>query len=267
MKKTLLELVQAVCNDLDFDFVTSWKDTEESEQIGYIVRQAWENMISTREWSQHSQLIDLSASGDNLKPTHMTLPSNIESLDFINYDKKTEDEPRIRYEKIHYKLPEEFLRLTNQEDSESENVLTVIDYTGIKLLIRNDQNPQYWTSFDDDHIVFNSYNFQIENTLQTSKVQAMAFLEPVFTMEDTFIPDLPSKAFSALQAEATSISSLRLKQMADEKAEMQAQKSHRWLSRKDWKAAGGIVYQDYGRKTRKGKFRQPMDKEQVVIYE
>lgn len=65
------------------------------------------------------------------------------------------------------------------------------------------------------------------------------------------VPDLPSEAFSLLFEEALSVCSINYKQMKNEKAEQKSQRQNRWLSRKAWKAKGGLSYDDYGRKTRK----------------
>jgi len=39
--------------------------------------------------------------------------------------------------------------------------------------------------------------------------------------------------------------------MANQKAEQKAGRQQRWLSRKAWRAKGGILYENYGRKGRK----------------
>ena len=84
-----------------------------------------------------------------------------------------------------------------------------------------------------------------------SKTQSLCYVETEFLQEDSFIPNLPDEAFSLLQEEAKSTAFMALKQMANQKAEMKAARQQRWLSRKAWKAHGGIQYDDYGRKGKK----------------
>jgi hypothetical protein len=86
-------------------------------------------------------------------------------------------------------------------------------------------------------------------------------MEPTFTLSSSFTPDLPSEAFSALLAEAKSTCFARIKQMPDakaeqQKAEQQAARQQRWLSRKAWKAKGGIKYPDFGKRKRTGSTRR-----------
>jgi hypothetical protein len=65
-----------------------------------------------------------------------------------------------------------------------------------------------------------------------------------------FIPDLPIEAFPLLEEESKSTAFFTLKQMANQKAEQKANRQSKWLSRKAWRAAGGVKFQNYGRKGR-----------------
>ena len=69
--------------------------------------------------------------------------------------------------------------------------------------------------------------------------------------EDSAVPSLPSEAFSGFLEEAKSTAFFVLKQMANQKAEQKAGRQQRWLSRKAWRTAGGVRYEDYGRKGRR----------------
>jgi hypothetical protein len=112
-------------------------------------------------------------------------------------------------------------------------------------------SPSFWTSFDDDYIVCDSYDAQVDDTLQSSKTQVLAYMEPLWVHNDTAVPDLPSEAFPALLEEAKSTAFLVLKQMANQKAEAKAQRQQRWLSRKAWRTHGGVRYENYGRRSSK----------------
>ena len=248
MKQSLLEIVQDILNDIDGDEVSSIGDTFEAEQVAQIVKSTYFAMISNRNWPHTKRLIYLQASGDDSYPTHVTIQSSIKEMISINYNKVREGETRKRYEPIKWVDPDDFLRHTNRRNSDATNVDVIVDYSGVELLIRNDQHPTYYTSFDDTVLVFDSYDKSVDDTIQESKIQARAYVIPDWLHEDDFIPDLPEEAFTALIEEAKSKASSKLRQLQDAKAEQESVRQQRWLSRKSWRAHGGIQYPDYGRK-------------------
>lgn len=251
MRYTLLEIVQEILSDMDGDNVNSIFDTFESEQVATIVRSSYFSLMSTRDWPHLKKPIQLTPSGDLAKPTHMFVPKDVTRMVFINYDTREPGETKKRYRRMTWREPDEFLQITNQQNSDLSEVDVIVDDSGVELLIRNDRAPSYYTSFDDETLVFNSYDSEVDDTLQNSKVQAQAYVMPDWQMTDTFVPDLPTEAFIALVEEAKSRAMVKLKQMEDPKAEQEAQRQHRWLSRNAWKVKGGIKRPDYGRGSRK----------------
>lgn len=244
---TLLEMVSDIHNDLDLDEINSIDDTVESTQVAQIIKTTFFAMMSNRNWPHLRQTVSLIPSNTSARPTHMGVPNGIKEMVFINYNCVNKDSTRKVYRQMKWLEPDAFLRKANQLNNDNENVDVILDTTGIELLIRNDKQPEYYTSFDDEHIVFDSYNSELESTLQDSKVQALAYIMPSWSQTDSFIPDLPVEAFTALLEEAKSRSALKLKQEADQKAEQEAQRQQRWLSRKAWQVKGGIQYPNYGR--------------------
>lgn len=251
MKWTLLELVTDILSDMDGDNVNSILDTFESEQVAQIVKSSFFAMISTRDWPHLKQLIQLTPSQDPALPTHMYVPDDVTRMVSINYNAAKPNDSRKYYRPVTWREPDDFLRLTNVQNTDSQEVDVVIDPSGIELIIRNNRNPTFYTSFDDKTLVFNSYDKEVEDTLQNDKTQARAYVMPGWQMEDSFIPDLPSEAFIALLEEAKSRAMIKLKQQEDPKAEQEAQRQQRWLSRNAWKVKGGIKTPDYGRNSRK----------------
>lgn len=251
MKLTLLELVQDILSDMDSDQVNSIFDTFESEQVAQIVKTTYYAMMSTREWPHLRETIQLTPSGDLAKPTHMYVPDNVKRMSFINYNIAGEGETRKKYQPVHWREPDEFLQLTNQQNSDSDNVDVIVDDSGVELLIRNNTHPTFYTSFDDKALIFNAYNKAVDDTLQNDKTQAQAYVIPSWSTTDTFVPDLPAEAFIALLEESKSRAMMKLKQMEDAKSEQEAQRQHRWLSRNAWKVKGGIKKPNFGRNSRK----------------
>lgn len=251
MKMSLLQLVQDIANDTSSDFVNSIDDTEDSQIIAQIVKSTYFAMMSNRNWPHLRKSVALTSYGDSSYPVHMRVVENIKELIFLNYNKALSGETQKKYKSVSWEEPDVFLYRTNQNNNDDSTVDTIIDPSGIEILIRNDRAPSYYTSFDDDTVVFDSYDSDIDTVLQASKFQAQAYVIPSWTHTDAFVPDLPAEAFTALLEEAKSRASLKLNKEADQKAEQEAGRQHRWLSRKSWQVNGGIKYPDYGRKSRK----------------
>lgn len=257
-KMNLLEMVHDILSDMNGDYVESINDTDEATQVAQIVKSTYQAMISNRNWPHTARLVSLSPSGDSLKPTHMTINENIKELISIYYDKVKLDDNRMNYDQVPYIDPDQFLRLVNRRNNTDVNTRIVTDASGVKLMIMSNKAPEYFTSFDDNVLVFDSFDSTIESTLQASKVQARAYIIPTFEMEDDFIPDLPDEAFSALLEEAKSKAMFKLKQMQDVKAEQESGRQQRWLSRKSWRAHEKDIYPySYGRKNAKGQRKDP----------
>lgn len=247
-KFTLLEMVQDVLNDLDSDEVNSINDTIESQQVAQIIKTSYYAMLSNRNWPHTRRVTQLDAANDLTKPNYLKIPSNWKEMENFKYDKAKFGATSIDTRDVIYKNPDDFLRYVSFRNSGNSNVRTVSDFSGVKLLIVNDAAPTYWTSFDDQYIVTDSYDSAVDTTLQKNKTQCLAYVEPSWSVSDTFIPDLPTEAFIALVEEAKSAASLKLKQTADQKAEQRSVKQQRWLSRKAWSAKGGVDYPNYGRR-------------------
>lgn len=247
-KKTLLEIVQEILNDMDSDEVTDIDDTVEAQQVASIVESSYFDIIGTRNWPHLRKLIQLDAGGDLTKPNYLRLPDRLKELVTIRYDKRKITDTTSSYRDLKYIYPDEFLKLIEGRRTDNTDVTVVTDFTGAELSIINNRAPEYWTSFDDVYIVTDSYDSAIDNTLKKSKTQCVAYIEPVWERDNDAVPDLPSEAFTNLIEEAKSTAFFVLKQMANQKAEQKAARHSRWLSRKAWKAKGGVRYDDYGRK-------------------
>lgn len=251
MKKSLLQIVQDILNEMDSDTVNDIDDTVESQQIAQIVQGCYYEMLGNRNWPHTRKILQLEASGDLTKPNYMKLPENLKELVFFKYETQKVDETKIVLTDVKYKHPDEFLEYISSRNSDNSNVQIVQDFQGPKLLIFNDTAPQYYTSFDDTYLVTDAYDSTVDDTLQQSKSQIVAYIIPTWTQSNAFVPDLPIDAFPALIEESKSTAFFTIKQMANQKAEQKTTRQNRWLSRKSWRAHGGVRYDDYGRKSRR----------------
>lgn len=255
-KKTLLAIVQNILSAMDADEVNSINDTIEALQVAEVVKTAYEAMSDNRNWPHMHKLATLNGLSDTTKPSHMKMADSVKELTRISYNVRKVNDTQDKFTKIRPATPEVFLDLVNSRDSSKSNVQTIVDFDGGKLFIINDTSPTMWTSFDDQHVVFDSFNNTVDATMQADKSQILAYFDPSpFSLTDSYVPDLPSEAFTALQAEAKSIAFLELNQIANEKAEQTSRRAQSWLSQKSFTAQGGIDYRtNYGR--RGGRARQ-----------
>jgi hypothetical protein len=239
MKKlTVLEIVQDILNDFTSDEVNSINDTLEAMQVAQAVQTTYAHIIDGRDWPHLYKLFQITGWADEDFPTYCTIPENTVEVLWLKYDKK----------KVTYKTPEEFMELVDVRDPTETNVTTITDSSGIDIYVLNNQAPTYWTSFDEKTIVFDAFDSDVEDTIMTSKTQAYGKILPVFTLADSFVPDLPAQAFSYLLAESKAHAATVLQQAPNPKAQEYSITQRRRMSQEAWKVQGGITVPSYGRK-------------------
>lgn len=247
-KLTLLAMVQDILVYTNSDPVNSINDTPEALQVAQIIKTTYNNLISNRNWPQEKRTFALDNVSDTARPNYLQLPEDVKELISISYDQKRDASARKQLEFLEYLSPEEFLHRANSLNETKSNVDLVTDFGGVVYKIRNDIPANYWTSFDDEYIVFNSYDSDVDTTMQNSNSQAIGYVEKAFTFSDNFVPELPTEAFASLLAEAKAEAFSVLRQEINQRVEREAQRQRTWLSRKAWTAKGGVKYPNYGRK-------------------
>ena len=246
-KMTLLEMVQDILSDMDSDEVNSISDTQEATQIAQIVKSTFYNIIDGKDFPHFYEMFQLETVGTS-KPNYLKIPDNIENVSWVKYNTKEKVADKNRYVKIKYLTPEEFVNHVDQRDSTDSKIQVITEFSGVPLNIFKDRPPEYFTSFDEEYIVFDNYDLAIENHVQQGKTQCHGKRGVSFTINDSFTPDLPVQMFSYLLNEAKSTAFLTLKQMANPKAEAQSVSQKRRMSQEAWKLKNGITYPHYGRK-------------------
>lgn len=248
---TLLDVVQDILSDTNSDEVNSISDTVEAERVARIVLSTYRAMVSNRNWPSHKKTFSLTSSANSERPTHMTAPDDLKEMVSVEYNRtKATDDGRQRWGKVKWKDNESFLRyISSRNSTDTDRVKTVTDASGITLLILKDKAPEYYTSFDDRVMIFDSFDESVDTVLQSSKTRAIGYRIPTqFTMVDGFTFDLPEEAQSALIEESRVKAQLRINSMNDVDAREDSLAQQRWLSRKAWRMKGGIRYPNFGRK-------------------
>jgi hypothetical protein len=245
---TLLTMTQDVLEDISGDEVNSIDDTPEATRVAKIIQGKYMAMMSNRNWPHMRQALTVTPRSDSNFPTHMSIEDDLKELIIINYDVSKLTSASKSYQKMKYKEPDDFIRLINNRSSDNANIITVIDDSGIELLIINDKQPEFYTSFNDSDLVFDAYDSEVDTTLQGSKTQALGYVMPVFSLTDSHVIDIPTEAESALLEQCKSTAQWKLRQIQDPDAEIEARRQQRWLSRKAWRVNGDTLSPNYGRK-------------------
>lgn len=221
MKMTLLEIVQSILSDMDAENVNSLSDTTEAMQVASIVRDTYFNIISNRNVPEHKQFIKLVALSDSARPTHMKYGDDVQDIEKVWYD--TSRDGSFEYTEIRFVTPLDFITLS---DGIQSNYVEVSDIkAGTKIRVGTNKAPSYYTSFDDEHIVFDSYDSTVDSTIQNSKSRAYGVKVPSFSVtEDTFIPDMDHNYFPLLLNESKSVSLSLLKGGPDPKVDQAARR-------------------------------------------
>ena len=246
IKKTLLEIVQDIMNDIDSDSVNSISDTVESSQIAQVCQSVYFDIISTLDLPEHKELMTLTGLSDGSKPNFMDA-SALTNIQEVRYN-VSEVSGQVDYKLIPYYAPDEFVAKILERDSSSSNIILVSDPTsGIQLPIVNDAMPSYYTLFDDRYVCFDSYKATVDSTLQTSKTMTFGTKYPSFTVADGAIPDIDDTIFPYYIAECKSRCFSMFKGGPDPKVEQFARKQRYFLRNDRWKVKQVNIRNDYGR--------------------
>tara|TARA_R100000951_G_scaffold19536_1_gene16380 strand:- start:559 stop:1290 length:732 start_codon:yes stop_codon:yes gene_type:complete len=242
MKRTLLEMVQSILSDMDSEAVNSISDSVEAEQVASVIQDTFFNLIAARDIPEHRQLIKLTSLSDNTKPTHFKYPTNTRQLSRVDYNVATTG---TTYREITFVEPMVFIDRMNQDSS---NSITVTDVAGgTTLFIGNSTSPSYYTSFDDEHIVMDSYDADVDSTLQNSKSRAFGYVYPTFTIADSFEPDLDDTMLPYMLAEAKSTCFSLFKSGSDPKIEQSARRLKSFVQNDMYKTKRANKRPHYGR--------------------
>jgi len=203
IKRTLLEIVQDLLASIEDDEVNSIHDVESSTRVANIVKECFYEIVSAGELPEHWDFYELNTFSDVNSPTLMYLPDNVASIESLKYN--VSETGNVQYKEIRFTPLNEFMdRMYNLDDDESNVVHYTKTYNGntIDFLVLNDKMPEYYTTFDDQTVVFDSFMEDIDVFLVKNKTLCYGQVLPVFQLVDTYIPDLDPKQFSLLINEA-----------------------------------------------------------------
>ena len=259
MKYTLLELTQRLLSSIKGEEVDSIFDTAESSTIVDIIKECYFNIISNQDFPELKTLFELTASNDPTTPTLMYLPSDVVGLEWVKYNKIASGETAPNFQPVKYVDLAEFVERMHMLKMTESNVGTfsLEPSTGdaIEFYYRNDKAPDYCTSFDDNSIIFDSFDAAIETTfLKRNKPLFYGLKEDSWDSSDSYIPKLDAQQFNILLKESKALAWEELRQQPNQTAAMQVRKAKIAAEKKkdranyDHTGYYNTRYPNYGRK-------------------
>jgi len=258
-KMTLIDMTQNILSAMDSDYANSIGDSVEADQIATVIRETYYHLINNiLELPEHREIINLTGLGDTSHPNYLKLPDNVQRIDIFRYDKATAADTDTQYKNIDFLEPLVFQDKFNGRNESDSDVVAINDFAAGKILIEDDKHPNFWTTFDDLHIVCDSYDKTLESSLQQSRTFCYGLTEPTWTHDDVFIPDLDSHLFPLLLEEAKATCFVNFKQVANIKSEQKARKQLTQVhNKKHRRKVDNLDKQpDFGRGGRQSIFRQ-----------
>ena len=135
--------------------------------------------------------VTLDAITDTTKPNFLLIPASVQNIKDSELYYNISESGDLEYKALTYCSPLEFLSITAQYSSKDTSVDIINGFDNQKIPVINDEWPTYFTSFDGEKIVTNSYNKDYDTTLQASKTRVLVSQLPVFLQQDDFLIPIP----------------------------------------------------------------------------
>lgn len=229
MKYTLLQLVQQILASMQGDEITSIIDTEESRSVALIVKENYFYITGRADLPEHNELYQLTETSAST-PTLMAMPTDSATIEWVKYNHILSTETDNNYQYVKYMSPEAFLEMLNSQNSDESFVAQydlTIDSDTFSIKHRIDKQPEWWTTWNDAQIVFDSYDATEDSFLRKTKTMVYGQQNPVWTHTDAAVPDLDVQQFSLLLQESKAQCFSELKQVTNTNAERKLR--HGWV--------------------------------------
>lgn len=210
MKKTLLELTQDILSSMEDDEVNSIGDTVSAMGVAQVIQNVYDELITQLDIPGSDYLTGLESLSDVDRPNYLKMPENLKKVHWIKYNNSD----------VKYLTPFEFIDFLVKRDEGVD----VVDFGGVTMKIATDADPTYWTTFDDQYIVTDSFLIDDGSTLLTSKSICWAQVMPFLELDDSAIPSLPLSMFPTLLATAKARCFVHFKQVANASEEASSRK-------------------------------------------
>jgi hypothetical protein len=261
MKYTLLELTQRILGSMDSDEVNTIGETSESLEVAHIIKECYFDIVGKMDLPEENQIFQLTPSADNTKPTLMFLPGTVMDLQSVKYN-ISENLTDPNYADVFFLPLDEFVQRNFSLSTDMDEVETMeveTDRGDFLFKFMNDRHPSYYTTIDDNTLIFDSYDAEVEDTLTAIRTLCWGQVVPTWEMDDTFIPDLDPRQFQFLLQASKAQAFVELKQIENPKAEKKERRNEILAQRTKHaidKRTGSQTYRGYGRRGRQSIWRK-----------
>lgn len=218
MKYTLLDLTQEVLASMDGDEVNSISDTTEALSVARIIRQAYFDLVEDAKLPSHYTVFELNPSLNAGQPTLMRIPDDINKVVWVKYNTIMSTETAPIYQEVQFLPKDTFLDRMYQLSTDDSNVgsfeFSTVDSSSISLYYIDDKAPQFYTTLDNSTILFDSYDKDVDDTLQKSKTVCYGRRNISFPLVDTTAPELDDALFTRLLNDAKELAFAELKSIS-----------------------------------------------------
>lgn len=188
-KYTLLELVQEVSREIGDKERIGLDEDLRVNDIANICINVLEGICTRRQWEFLRDRIVVPTATPS--KTGVTTPDTVVRVNGVKYKVGTQ------YKELCYLLPEDFLRMT---DNNVNNTEPVVVAGGGTIYVANNKAPSYYTSFNEEELVFDSYDSTVSAGIVAANVQIWADIQldtagareaglPV----ESWTPDIPAR--------------------------------------------------------------------------
>ena len=200
-QRTLLEVIQVYLTYSNGTEVDSVHSTDEAYQAAQIAREIFYRVTDkNKEFQGSTRLSTLDHLGDLSKPNYLVLPAHVNSLTdaLLKYNKSTPERP-VNYRTVQYMDSRDFLDLLSNNNLTDDKYEVIQNFDGVSYIINCKKHPDYFTTFDGKHLVFDSYDKTQDSALQASKSQVICNVSSDFFIEDDFVIPLPANLLAGYQ--------------------------------------------------------------------
>lgn len=186
MARTLLYTVQRVLEKLNLDPVSSLSDTEDSLLIAREAETTFYDLLSRAEWKNNLELLPIESVSNLSSPTMLRLPNNVSKITSVRYDVTTPEDSNRVIRTLQWLPQEDFLEKSYSINTDKDST-QVAYYKGNPLFIHKDRMPTYYTTFDNEYIVLDSYDEVVEDTVVGAKTICYGEVEPSWLEDESFV--------------------------------------------------------------------------------
>jgi hypothetical protein len=207
---------------MDSDEVNSIYDTVEALQVATIVVETFEAEFGNVEIPAFDRILKLESVSDLNRPNYLRYGGDVSAIKWLRY---RDARNHGRYVNVHYLEPTSFFDRLTQSTGRGRYDMKVTDPSGVSYFITTNSAPHFYTSVDNNYLIFDGYDSKEEDTLEERNsfcIGSTSVSDGL--LEDDFVFPIPGNYFPLLLAEAKATCFLTIKQMPSPKSEQIARR-------------------------------------------